>query len=352
MEDDLEDDLEDYSSVPLLIDVTLPVHHGRAPELVKRHSQRWRGLMAGIGVHKVKLSTAKVFSTDAVSGLDRAMLGDFASLFARLRALELPEIIFGNRLGLATAAAAAWLELGGRGVCASMGGAGGLPALEELRLMLHTSGRMPLLKEQGNFQRLREMAELFSGERTLSSKPVTGRAIFAVESGVHVDGLMKDPLLYEPYPPGLVGGRRLLSVGLHSGRGSIRLKCCRLGLPFGGDILEALGERVHALSLELGRGLTDEEFVGLHSDAMQSRAGEPPHPEASGGSSDGSTNGSSDGSSNGSSSGSSNGSSAGASGAAGGPSGPCAPSGPVDPPDPMEGLEGGTKGSSLGGSLA
>ncbi|MDR2340015.1 MAG: hypothetical protein LBF40_07780 [Deltaproteobacteria bacterium] len=262
--DEPDGDFEDYQGVPLLIDVTLPVYHPKAPGLVARNAQRWRDLLLGIGVTKVKTPSSNIRSTDCVAGLDSALLGDFPGIFRDLIALEPPEMLFGNRYGCATALAAAWLEAGGRGVVCAMGGAGGLPALEELRMALHTSGRLPLSGGEGNLAKLRELSELFSGERTKGNKPVTGFAIFAVESGVHVDGLLKDPCLYEPYPPNLVGGRRLLSVGLHSGRNSLRLKCEGLGLPHDGELLKAMATEVRALSLGLGRGLTDTEFVSLH----------------------------------------------------------------------------------------
>jgi homocitrate synthase NifV len=259
-----DDDSEDYLSVPLLIDVTLPVYLERDRDLVVRHGVLWRKLMEGIGIKKVKMPPAKIYSTDSLVGLDSAMMGDFSTLFSGLRELMLPEIIFGNGFGCATALAVAWLEAGGRGVVGSWGGAGGLPALEELRLMLHTSGILPLADREENFHKLREISELFSGEKTQSHKPVIGKAIFAVESGIHVDGLMKDPELYEPYPPKLVGGRRFLAVGLHSGRNSIRLKCERMNLFYDDELINELWNNVHARSLKLERALTDREFMEIY----------------------------------------------------------------------------------------
>jgi len=35
---------------------------------------------------------------------------------------------------------------------------------------------------------------------------------------------LKDPLTYEPYPPELVGNRRRLTIGKHSGKAIIRFK--------------------------------------------------------------------------------------------------------------------------------
>jgi homocitrate synthase NifV len=220
--------------------------------------------MAGIGVGKIKMSTSKVSSPSTLAGMDRALFSDFSLLFKALRDLELPEVHFGNRYGCATALAAAWLESGGRGVLASFGGTGGFPAIEELRLMLHTSGKLPLVRGKGNLAEISSIFEYFSGKKIRGDKPVTGWAIFAVESGIHVDGLLKDPELYEPFPPELVGGRRYHSVGLHSGRNSLKLKCGTLGLNFDEELLFELVRTVRKLSLELERGLTDGEFIELY----------------------------------------------------------------------------------------
>ncbi len=52
--------------------------------------------------------------------------------------------------------------------------------------------------------------------------PVVGAAIWRVASGLHVDGLGKDPRTYEPFDPGLVGAARELLLGEQSGRGAVR----------------------------------------------------------------------------------------------------------------------------------
>ena len=52
--------------------------------------------------------------------------------------------------------------------------------------------------------------------------PVVGEAIWRVASGLHVDGLGKDPRTYEPFAPDLVGAERELLLGPQSGRGAVR----------------------------------------------------------------------------------------------------------------------------------
>ena len=56
------------------------------------------------------------------------------------------------------------------------------------------------------------------------NKAVVGKNIFAHESGIHTDGVLKNPFTYEPYPPELVGAKRKLMIGDSSGTEVIRAK--------------------------------------------------------------------------------------------------------------------------------
>ena len=56
------------------------------------------------------------------------------------------------------------------------------------------------------------------------NKPVVGKNIFAHESGIHAAGILKNPFNYEPYPPEMIGRKRLLLIGDSSGMEVIRHK--------------------------------------------------------------------------------------------------------------------------------
>jgi isopropylmalate/homocitrate/citramalate synthase len=62
------------------------------------------------------------------------------------------------------------------------------------------------------------------GIRVPRNKSVVGKNIFAHESGIHTAGIIKNPFTYEPYPPQIVGGKRLLLIGDSSGLEVIRYK--------------------------------------------------------------------------------------------------------------------------------
>jgi len=56
------------------------------------------------------------------------------------------------------------------------------------------------------------------------NKAIVGKNIFAHESGIHTAAVIKNPFLYEPFPPESVGGERKLMIGDTSGTEVIRKK--------------------------------------------------------------------------------------------------------------------------------
>jgi len=69
-----------------------------------------------------------------------------------------------------------------------------------------------------------EYMEEHLGIRVPRNKAVVGKNIFAHESGIHTAGVIKNPFIYEPYPPELVGGRREIMIGSTSGSDVVRFK--------------------------------------------------------------------------------------------------------------------------------
>ena len=62
------------------------------------------------------------------------------------------------------------------------------------------------------------------------NKAIVGENAFTHESGIHTQGLLSNPLTYEPFAPELVGATRRLSPGKHSGSHAIRATLENLGL--------------------------------------------------------------------------------------------------------------------------
>jgi isopropylmalate/homocitrate/citramalate synthase len=256
---------------PLIIDATLPILYPSRKEKIKGLAARWMELMKSLGVAIVRAPTDEVFVPGTVRGLEEAFFTDYQKVFRDHLKEDYAQVIFRNHDGCATGLALAWLELGGAKVVTSFGGVGSLPALEEVRMALHVSGDLPFVEAGHPLRHLKELFEYLSGQKVDDFKPVTGRGLFAQESGIHVDGLLKEPSLYEPFAPEMVGTRRYLSLGLHSGHKALLLKCDCLELPTSPSIMKGLLRKVKDKALALGRGLTDTEFEALYSTVKSHR---------------------------------------------------------------------------------
>jgi homocitrate synthase NifV len=110
------------------------------------------------------------------------------------------------------------------------------------------------------------MTHLFqemTGQRLPRNKPVLGEGIFAVESGIHVDGISKQPKCYEPFPPEVVGQARSIVIGKQSGKASIAIKIKELGFELDGAAVSRLLSAVKEASVKKNDSLTDAEFLEL-----------------------------------------------------------------------------------------
>ncbi|MDR0548407.1 MAG: hypothetical protein LBI10_03205 [Deltaproteobacteria bacterium] len=252
----------------LLIDATIPTLLALGYNINFSKLNKWFKALRSVGVTRIRKPSEPAVALETLHGLDGVLSGDYAAIFRRLRRLEPLEVAFGDSKGQATALAISWLEEGGSGVIATLTGIGSFPALERLRVFLHLSGWSPLPESSQSFAQIREIYESLSGQKLPLFEPVLGRGLFVGESGVHVDGWLKDPSLYEPFPPNLVGAKRALAIGRHSGQGALRLKCWELGFKYPQEKLADLLALARQKATELERSLTDSEFATLAQEGL------------------------------------------------------------------------------------
>jgi homocitrate synthase NifV len=175
-----------------------------------------------------------------------------------------------DRHGLATALAAEWLLTGGTHVALSFLGKGGFASLEAVMMTLWLRERAGSPYNPALLTRLRAVFQAAAGQKIPARAPVVGERVFDVESGIHVDGIIKNPACYEPFPPETVGGARSIRMGKHSGRSNIRYALKLRGVPSPGQAMEAaLLDEARAWSARLGRGLLDKEFDALLGRVMK-----------------------------------------------------------------------------------
>ncbi|HEY9060370.1 MAG TPA: citramalate synthase [Pseudobacteroides sp.] len=95
------------------------------------------------------------------------------------------------------------------------------------------------------------------------NKPVLGEDIFKYESGIHADGIEKDPSTYEPFNPLVVGQQRKLVIGKHSGKKSVCKKLKELGHDVDEDKICTVLDMVRTKSIHVKRELYDHELKDI-----------------------------------------------------------------------------------------
>jgi homocitrate synthase NifV len=196
-----------------------------------------------------------------------ALCCDYLQTFAQLKKNSGEDVEFcpENSFHCATALAAEWVISGtGNNVASSFGGIGGFAATEELIMILRMNG---LRKANKTYEFLPEMAKLFckiTGKNVQHNKPIIGEHIFNVESGVHVDGILKQPECYEPFPPEVVGQKREIVLGKQSGMASIRAKLSEFNMQCAEEHVPYILELVKAKN----GTVTKQEFIKIVKECL------------------------------------------------------------------------------------
>ncbi len=150
-------------------------------------------------------------------------------------------------LGLAVANSLAGVRAGARQVEVCVNGIGeraGNAALEEVVMAISTRHHDLGVTTAVN------KAEIYSTSRLVSTitglavqpnKAVVGMNAFAHEAGIHVDGVLKQPLTYEIMTPAEIGlGQSALVLGKHSGRAGLKSLLADMGYRLEDPVFERL----------------------------------------------------------------------------------------------------------------
>jgi len=210
------------------------------------------------------LGAARIRLADTLGVMTPTRIAELVRFFAQGVDMEIA-IHCHNDFGMATANAITALEAGARWADVSVLGIGersGISALEEV------AGHLRLVQGYDIYDMnlVRDLCDLVSDYARIPvarNRPMSGGDIFAAESGLHVDGILKNPALFEPYDPALTGAKRILALGAKAGRGAVRTMLRQVGLdgPLHsiGNLVDTIGERAH----RTGRPLTQGEVQAL-----------------------------------------------------------------------------------------
>ena len=130
-----------------------------------------------------------------------------------------------NDFGLATANTLAAIEAGVEYPTLTVNGIGERAGNASLEEVVMAAGNLLKVKHHIKTDKLYKLSRLvedYSGIIIAPNKSIVGYNAFRHESGIHVDGILKNLETYEPVRPDEVGRDRAFVLGKHSGRSLVR----------------------------------------------------------------------------------------------------------------------------------
>lgn len=138
-----------------------------------------------------------------------------------------------NDLGLATANTLAAVLAGATHINTTVNGLGeraGNAALEESVTAMHHLYNVETGIDTRCFPEISRLVSIASGRPIPVNKSIVGDDVFTHESGIHVDGLIKNPLNYQGVNPEEVGRTHKLVLGKHSGSSAVMQAYAGIGI--------------------------------------------------------------------------------------------------------------------------
>lgn len=148
--------------------------------------------------------------------------------------------------GLALANVMAGIRAGADCIHTTVNGMGertGIPDLAETVVALHNLEGI----EKYNIEPLMSISnylENVSGFFMAPNKPITGQNAFSHKSGVHTNGILKDPRTYEPFDPAILGRERKIVIDKYTGKSAVQSRLDEYGIEVSAAELEVIVSRI------------------------------------------------------------------------------------------------------------
>lgn len=199
-----------------------------------------------------------VCNTAIKAGADRISFADTLGIMQphtmferveRLRKKLLPcriDLHCHDDYGLALANAMAGIRAGANCIHTTVNGMGertGIPDLAETILAFHNLEGA----QKYNIEPLMELSsylEKVSGFFVAPNKPITGQNAFSHKSGVHTNGILKDPRTYEPFDPSMLGRERKIVIDKYTGKSAVAARLDEYGIEVSAAELEVIVTRI------------------------------------------------------------------------------------------------------------
>lgn len=220
------------------------------------------------------INTVEAAGADRIRYCDTVGVLDPISTYETMKELSsrinIPiEIHTHNDFGMATAATIAALEGGASFASVTVNGLGeraGNAALEEVVMALKYIKKYDMGFDVTKIKDICEFVAKASHREIPPNKPIVGKNLFLSEAGIIADAILKQPDVYEVFPPSIIGGVRQLLISKHSGRASIISKFNEYGIIIDDQTAGKILEKVREKAVEFKRPLFDKEIMQIYYD--------------------------------------------------------------------------------------
>jgi len=176
-----------------------------------------------------------------------------------------------NDLGLATANTLAAVMAGATHASTTVNGLGeraGNAALEEVVMAARHLHALDCGVDTTALPAISRLVARASGRPVGAGKSIVGDAVFTHESGIHVDGLLKDRSNYEAFQPEELGRTHRMVLGKHSGSHGVLDAYARMGVDLDGAQARALLDCIRGHVAASKREPSREELLRFYLELL------------------------------------------------------------------------------------
>ncbi len=218
----------------------------------------------------------KIFITGIAAGADRVVACDTVGILTPEKSYEFYSDLVAslsvpvsvhchNDFGMAVANSVSALRAGCSEVHCTINGLGeraGNASLEEIVVSLKALYCIDTKIKTEQLYSISQLVSRLTGIMVQPNKAIVGENAFTHESGIHTQGLLENPITYEPYDPSMVGISRRITPGKHSGSHAIKASVEAMGLHPTEEQIKEIWLRVKSIG-DKGKTLTDSDLLAI-----------------------------------------------------------------------------------------
>ena len=151
-----------------------------------------------------------------------------------------------------------------------LGERAGNASLEEFAAAVDRLYHVQTGVDQRQFSALSQMVARASGRPVPHQKSLVGASVFTHESGIHVDGLVKNKETYQGLDPEWLGRQHELVLGKHSGTKAVLHIYGTMGIALTAGQAKSILEKVRSFAETYKRTPARQDLMTFHQQIMAS----------------------------------------------------------------------------------